>query len=240
MKSRKLTLKWILAALCICAATMAHATTVLPLNLAQISEQAQSAFVLKIESTETQTSGSRSYDLIKGTVVEPVFGDVRTSQAISWKQFRFAKDRPMMGMPTYKTGHEYLIFLSGPASQTGFQMPMGLEQGVFDVLRNQRTGAARVRNSSGNAWLTRNLNMEAVANDVAAREARMRGFSATARRERAAEVKQRLRPTRAGNSLDVIKEAARLFHEKKMQGTKASREYLTTGTAVQARPVLVQ
>lgn len=238
MKTLQITIRGLVTMLCLLSTALIHATTVLPLNLAQISEQAESAFVVKIESTQTQTSGTRSYDLIQGTVIEPVFGNVRTSQPISWKQFRFAKDRPMMGMPTYKEGQEYLIFLSGPASRTGFQIPMGLEQGAFDVVRNPKNGTTRVKNNSGNAWLTRNLNVEKLTSDLASREVRTRGLNPTAKRERAAELKQRLRPTRAGNSLDVIKEAARLFHEKKTRGLKASQEYLTTGTAVQVKPIL--
>lgn len=222
----------ILALIIICS--LPHtisATSVLPQNLAQLSENAESAFVIRIESIETSTSQNRHFDIITGIITEPVFGNVTTSQTISWQQFRFSQRASLAGMPRYQPGREYLIFLSGTGRGTPFQMPVGLQQGAFEILRNPTTGAALARNAIGNISLTTGLDVNTVARDIATQQVQTRTISPADQTAREATLKRQLRPHPSGASLETLKQAARHFHQQKQTGRSPAIHYHTTTTA---------
>lgn len=206
----------------------AMATTVVSQNLAQLSETAGSAFVVRIDDVQATTTEKGSCDIVSGVVTEPVFGDVQTSQSISWKQFRLGRGVGLPGMPKYEPRTEYLVFLSGKATSTGFQAPMGLGQGAFVVRRDPKTGAALVRNAFGNSTLATGLDVDAVASDMAAGEGKSRGLSSRQIDAEKARLRMQLKGRSMGNSLDALKQAAQFFHGKKKSGELPSEDYRTS------------
>jgi hypothetical protein len=205
----------------------ATATTLISQNLAQLSENAESAFVIQISDLSATTTETGSYDEVTGTVIEPVFGNVQTSQVISWKQFRFGRAQALPGMPQYKVGQEYLIFLSGKGIKTGYQSPMGMGQGVFTIRRNPKTSAAVARNAFGNNTLSAGLDIGAAARDMVVIDPKARSLTPAERQAEIENLKLKLRGA-PQNSLGVIKRAARFFHSQKERGQKPSRDYRTT------------
>lgn len=205
----------------------ATAMTMVATNLAQLSETAESAFVIRIDSIETTASQGRPCDQITGTIVEPIFGNVQTSQTKSWNQFRLGPGLGLPGMPEYEVGKEYLLFLSGKGPGPGFQSPVGMGQGAFSVMRNPQTGAVAVRNAFMNRTLGAGLDLNAAANDMVAGDARVRGMSPNQRKSEADKLKMQLR-SGPQNSLGAIKQAARFFHDQKVKGNKPSQDYRTS------------
>lgn len=213
------------------SASFAKATTMIPANLAQLSEAAESAFVIKIESIETtSTSAGEFSDIISGTVVEPVFGDVKTSQALSWRQFRLSRGAAVPSMPSYEVGKEYLIFLTGKGPGTGYQAPVGLGQGAFLITRNPQTGAAMARNSYMNSALLRGLNVDKVAEDIVDQDPKKRAMPAAQKTAEIDKAKAKLRG-RGPQALESLKETARFFHTQRKAGRSPSLDYRTTAPA---------
>lgn len=209
--------------------TPANATTLVATNLAQLSESAESAFVIKIESVETSSSSDgKSFDVVRGIIIDPIFGDIKTSETISWNQFRLGVNVALPSMPTYEIGKEYLIFLTGPGRGTGFKSPVGLGQGAFSVIRNSKTGEAFARNAYMNSTLTSGLNLDAIATDIVARNPQTRSISLRKKQEKADILKLKLKGRAVGNSLNALKKAAQFFHNKKLRGGNSSSEYHTT------------
>ncbi len=223
------TVQFVLLLTLLGAALSVSATTLLPTNLANISETAESAFVVRIDSFETSHSADgRSFDVVTGTVIEPVFGERKTSETVTWNQFKFSKNVRMPAMPAYEAGEEYLVFLSGQGTGPGYQAPVGLGQGLFKILRNPETGAAMARNAYMNSTLTAGLDVEAASNEVVARESRTRGFDAARQKAEAAKLQSELRSRGAGVNLDAIKKTARFFHQQKQRGARPSVDFRTT------------
>lgn len=210
----------------------ASATTMVSTNLAQLSELAQDAFVLRIDSVETSTAEGRNFDIVSGVVTENVFGDKQTSEPVSWNQFKISANVKLPGMPQYEPGKEYLVFLSGPGKGTGFQSPIGLGQGMFKVKRLP-DGRASVQNGFMNSTVFRSLNTDKIIQDMAAAKSRTRGANPQVEAQK---LKASLRPGPA-IGLDAVKEAAQFLHEKKQQGAHPAKDYLTTAP-VMLQPVL--
>jgi len=180
----------------------ASATTMVSTNLAQLSELAEEAFVLRIDSVETSTAEGRNFDVVSGVVTEIVFGDKQTSEPVSWKQFKISANVKLPGMPQYEPGKEYLVFLSGPGKGTGFQSPIGLGQGMFKVKRLP-DGRASVQNGFMNSTVFRSLNTDKLIQDMAAANSRARGANPQVEAQK---LKASLRPGPA-IGLDAVKEA---------------------------------
>ncbi len=204
-----------------------RATTLIAQNLAQLSETAESAFVVLINDVTATTSETGSCDLVTGTVVNPVFGEVQTSQVISWKQLRLGRTTALPGMPRYQVGREYLIFLSGKGGKTGYQSPMGLGQGAFSIKRNPATGAALAQNAFNNRSLSAGLDIGAAASAMVATDTKARGLGPAAREAEAEKIKMRLQRG-PQNSLDAIMGAAKFFHAQKRNGRTPSQDYRTS------------
>lgn len=215
-----------------CVITPVTATTLIASNLAKMSETAEAAFIVRIDSFETSHSAdSQAFDVVTGTVVEPVFGNVKTSETVTWNQFKFGRNVPLPAMPEYEPGREYLVFLSGKGTGPGFKAPIGLGQGVFAIVRNPQTGAAIARNVYMNSTLTAGLDVERAADAIAARQSRARGHGPVQQKAEAARLKSQLRSRGSGISLDALKQAARFFNAEKQRGAKPSQEYKTTAPA---------
>jgi len=203
------------------------ATTVIAVNLAKMSETAESAFVVRIDAVESTTTVEGSYDVVSGIVVDSVFGDVQTSEPVSWKQFRVSRAATLAGMPTYEIGKEYLIFLSGKGRGTEFQMPVGMGQGAFKAIRTP-SGDMMVRNAFMNSTLSAGLDTTAAAKAIINDSPRTRGLTRGARESEARRLQEQLRPKPVGNSFRDIKEAARFFHDEKKRGKTPSKDFFTT------------
>jgi len=203
------------------------ATTMIAFNLAQLSISAEEAFVIRIDSVETTTSNNKSVDLISGTIIDPVFGNIRTSETKTWTQARLNSSLMLPAIPKYEVGKEYLIFLAGPGPKTGFQSPMALGQGTFSIIRNPTTGAAIARNAYNNTTLAAGLDIEAVAEDMLEKSPGIRAMTPAQRADEVQKKKMQLRGGPA-TSLQTLKEAAQFFRQRKSLGNNPALDYLTT------------
>ncbi len=62
----------------------------------------------------------------------------------------------IVGMPSYRVNEEYLLILTSESS-LGLSAPVGLPQGCFQVISNDKTGAKEVVNGMNNAGLFHNF-----------------------------------------------------------------------------------
>ena len=128
---------FIAALLAVAAALPAFATSVLPVDLGQMIDQAAVAFqgtVVDVRTGRDPQTGTlvtmttfRIDDVLKGAVpgsytIKQIGGE----DASTGLKFR------AVGVPTYKTGETYVLFMNGVSSQ-GFTSPVGLSQGRFEV-----------------------------------------------------------------------------------------------------------
>jgi len=139
--------------------TAALATMTMQLDLAQIVAAADRAFVGRVVSVhaDRDQAGLPSTwvtfavdQVIKGTV----------GGTLTIKQFGTAtrlSDGSLLrlpGLPTYATGDEMVVFLSGE-SEAGFSSPIGLAQGKFPIVRH--AGHAMVAATAENVRTLRAL-----------------------------------------------------------------------------------
>lgn len=115
----------------------AHATSVLPLYLDEVVDQATTAF----QGTVTDSHSARDpvshavvtyttfavSDVLKGSVpatytIKQIGGELPGEKL----QFR------VMGVPKFTVGQEYIVFMAGVSAQ-GFSSPIGLAQGRYTV-----------------------------------------------------------------------------------------------------------
>lgn len=159
-------MRWafVIVALGVCVG--ANATSMVPVNLAQIVENTDKAFVGQIVSVGIVQTPKGWADKVTVKVSEPVLGKVKGGDLVEWLQYRPGRDIPLPGMPEYKAGDEHLIFLAGKGVGTEFQAAYGLGQGSFRVHRNTQTGEVIVRNDFMNSSLFSGLDSAAVADAV--------------------------------------------------------------------------
>ena len=79
---------WIAAAALVSLGASAFATSMVPVNLAQIVENTDKAFVAKIESVEVVQTPKGWAEKVTVKVSDPVLGAVQASESVSWQQFR--------------------------------------------------------------------------------------------------------------------------------------------------------
>lgn len=130
-------LKRLFAALALCAATIipAHATSVLPLYLDEIVDQAAIAF----QGTVTEVHSERDTD---GRVVTyttfAVHDQLKGNTGATHTIKQIGGDLPdgtglrVHGVPKFTVGQTVVVFLYGKSSK-GFSSPVGLDQGRFTV-----------------------------------------------------------------------------------------------------------
>jgi hypothetical protein len=146
--------------LALAAALPAFATTVLPLDLGQVIDQATTAFqgtVTENRSGRDPQTGMlvtfttfRVDDVLKGEVpASYTIKQIGGEDAASNTKFR------IHGVPTFTVGQSYVVFMAG-VSQAGFSSPIGLAQGRFTIEAGD-TGALEVGNGNDFRELTANM-----------------------------------------------------------------------------------
>jgi hypothetical protein len=116
----------------------AWATSVLPLSLEQLSTRASLIFYGEVVSNQVKKDEQSGYiatftefkiiNLIKGNA-----GNTHTIKQIGGRLGSANTTLRIHGVPEYKTGNKYVVFLPGK-SNLGFCSPLGLYQGSFSVL----------------------------------------------------------------------------------------------------------
>ena len=123
-------------------AVPAHATSVLPLYLDEVVDQATTAF----QGTVTDSHSARDpvshaivtyttfrvSDVLKG-FVPPTYTIKQIGGAVPGEKVQFR----VMGVPKFTVGQEYVVFMAGVSAQ-GFSSPIGLAQGRYAVRQDAK------------------------------------------------------------------------------------------------------
>ncbi|CAN5441127.1 hypothetical protein BH09SUM1_BH09SUM1_24690 [soil metagenome] len=180
-----------------------QATSMIPVNLAQIVKYTETGFVGTCESVETVHIEQGWADKVTFKVTETIVGKAPADGTITWYQKRMGEASPIPGMPKYVKGAEHMIFLTAKASGSPFQAPFGLGQGAFKVTRND-AGAASATNEFDNKYLYNNLD-----------SAKLRSESAAVATKNAAAAKQKGAPEPKSDGLNSIANQARALSASK-------------------------
>lgn len=227
------------ASLLLFAAAAASATSMVPVNLAQIVELTHVGFVGKIESVEVIITAEGGGEKVTATVSEPVLGKVGTGDKISWVQFRQSESVRLPGMPKYAVGEEHLVFLLNKAPGSQYQSAAGLGQGSFRIHRDKSTGQAYARNGFMNQSLFSNLDVDAVATAVVDSNTASKALDATGRTASIAKTKSAMLARNAGSSnLGNLVGTAKAL--KSQGGSKPSQKFAGSGPKhdLKAAPVI--
>jgi hypothetical protein len=193
-------LKMVAVAASMLLTSVSFAVTMVPINLAQIVELSDKAFVGTVASVKVVKTENRWADEITVKVTEPVLGAVQAGDTVTWQQFRTNENIRLPGVPQYQEGGEYLVFLAGKATPRGFQAAVGLGQGSFRVHRNTQTGQALARNEFMNAQLFEGLDTDLVAGAVVDQEPAAKSPSQEPRAQKVKRVGVTLANRQAGAS----------------------------------------
>jgi hypothetical protein len=148
-------LKWILLVAVSLVAAMGHATMVVPQSAQTLTEKAAVIFVGTCQNREVK-AGTPDFTEYTFTIETVAKGALQPGEKFVVKQWggtppaRSARMR-IAGMPIYEPGRKYMVFL-GPENASGLRAPVGMGQGVFQVLPSA-DGQTVVQNSLGNRWL---------------------------------------------------------------------------------------
>jgi len=117
---------------------VAWGTSMLPINLEQLSTRASLIFYGKVISNKVRKDGQsgriatftefKVIDLIKGKT-----GSVHTIKQIGGHLQETGTIIRIPGVPEYVIGNDYVVFLPEKSAH-GFSSPLGLQQGSFDVV----------------------------------------------------------------------------------------------------------
>jgi hypothetical protein len=117
----------------------------IPLDLQRMVQLSGVIVHGRVVATETgvdrRTGAPATWTTVE--VVEDLYG--AAGSTVRFKQYGGTADGyvfRLAEMPRFETGSEVVLLLSPPSSQTGFQSPVGMGQGVFRVA--SRTGGKRV------------------------------------------------------------------------------------------------
>ncbi|PKO17604.1 hypothetical protein CVU37_08975 [candidate division BRC1 bacterium HGW-BRC1-1] len=220
-----------IATLLVSAAGIANAVSMLPVNLAQIVENTEKAFVGTIQSVEVVETPNGWAEKVTATVKEAVLGEVKAGDTVSWLQYRMGEVARLAGMPKYAAGEEHLIFLAGKGLGTDFQAAYGLGQGSFRVHRNVDTGEAFVRNEFMNSQLFKGVDTEALATAIVDNDPVQRRLTASEKtRVTTRRAAQLTLQNYGASDLDGIKAAAQAMKAVKNPSVKfAAKDGKTTG-----------
>lgn len=122
---------------------LTHASEILAINLTDLSLEAKAIFqgtcVKAEQSTVPASSGKVLIPAMAYTfeVTDPLKGKVSNSYVLtqlgdSWGPGQLAVDAAQVGMPSYRVGKSYLLFLNAEGP-TGLSSPCGLSQGLFAI-----------------------------------------------------------------------------------------------------------
>ena len=141
------------------AALPAQATTVIPLTLDEIVASSAVAFAGTCLDSHAERNPTGDlivtyvrfavHDVLKGEV-----GATYTIKQIGGELPSESRGVRVHGMPSFQTGQEYVVFLTG-VSSLGFSSPIGLAQGRFTVVHEQ--GADHVSNGRDFRDMTKNI-----------------------------------------------------------------------------------
>ncbi len=152
-------------------AGLLNATTVVPVNFDQLVANADRVFIGTCSSVEAgSTPEGLPYTAYTFSVAEVLKGDV--GAAVTLRQLgllepqrvggNMVKVFRIQGMPTYKVGQKFLLFLRAD-SELGLASPIGLFQGAFSIGLDAE-GAKVAVNGSNNVNLFQGMdNLPAVA-----------------------------------------------------------------------------
>jgi len=143
--------------------TVSMATSMLPINLQQLSTRASLiiyAEVLNNETARDENTGTivtyttfKIIDLIKGTA-----GETHTIKQIGGTLADGGITYRIHGVPKFLAGKQYVVFLP-EQSQYGFCSPLGLHQGSYNVTT---IDGIKTINKGGNTSTQQNLNANSV------------------------------------------------------------------------------
>lgn len=132
--------------LAVATAMPAFATSVLPLNLAQVIDQSATAFqgtCIDVRTGRDPQTGMlvtmttfRVDDVLKGEV-----GATYTVKQVGGEEPSARMHFKVHGMPKYTVGESYMLFMNG-VSSAGFSSPVGLSQGRF-LIQDGEVGNGR-------------------------------------------------------------------------------------------------
>lgn len=124
--------------------SQANATLVRPVNLQELAQDSTQIVKVKVLAKDTvmdqEESGTiatyytfQVLDWIKGT---PTSDNELVIKQIGQGQFTLDgyQVRQQFYIPEYEVGKTYVLFLPEAHEKTGFLAPLGLQQGVFDVV----------------------------------------------------------------------------------------------------------
>lgn len=139
----------IVASLALLATPPAFATSVLRMNLAELTEKAE--VIVHARCVRKQARRSPHGEIVTDItleVFEGVKGEVgRTFEFTVYGGVLPERGSAIAGAPTYKTGEELLVFL-GPVNARGQRMVIGLAQGKYTI-RRERGKTLAFRNLQG-------------------------------------------------------------------------------------------
>ena len=142
-----------------------QATTVLQMNLDQLTDGAQTIVrgaVVEVKETTVQAGGGQLPALRYRVEVSEVFkGDVPVVKEIQMLEFMMmGKTKAALpGLPVLSAGNEYLLFVA-PAGPVGLTSTMGLSQGYFSFVKS--TDAEMIVNGADNVGLFRDMDSAAL------------------------------------------------------------------------------
>ena len=232
---------WIVvAALTLCGAS-ALATSLAPVNIAQIVENTDKAFVATVESVEVVQTPKGWAEKVTVKVSDPVLGSVQSGETVSWLQYRVAEQVRLPGMPKYAAGEEHLIFLAGKGQGTDFQAAYGLGQGSFRVHRELATGQAFVRNEFMNAQLFDGVNADLVATVMVEQNAATRSLSGNAKAAAATRTRASLANQHSGaTDMEALKGAAKALATSKTPSKSFAAPVDASGKRSATSPAVLQ
>jgi len=135
--------KWVTAVFCTLLARSLGATTVLPVDFAQMVSESQVIVHARVIDVTGELVGPRRTIESRVTVqvISPLKGQPGTELVFRVPGGRVGRYRRVfVGAPTFTAGDEVLLFLTGRAP--AMPLPYGLSQGVYRVSRT--TGAPLV------------------------------------------------------------------------------------------------
>ena len=123
--------------LAVASAAPALATSVLPLDLGQVIDQAAVAFQGTVTDVRTGLDPQTGMLVTMTTfrVDDVLKGDVPSSytvKQIGGEDAATGRRFKALGVPTFSRGQTYVLFMAG-VSSAGFSSPIGLSQGRFQV-----------------------------------------------------------------------------------------------------------
>lgn len=137
-----------LAAFAIFGASLAGATTVQKFSISDLAKKSETIAVARVDDVSSRWDDSHKeiYTYISLKVLDGVKGS-RKNDVLTIRQIGGSAEGKISvvpGMPSFTKGEEVVVFLS-PKDRAGYPWVMGLQQGKFSVIQDEK-GQKRVRN----------------------------------------------------------------------------------------------